>query len=208
MKAKFITIEGVEGVGKSTVVKHIATWLSETQIPHFVTREPGGTEIAEMIRNVLLQHCAEEMNPDTELLLMFAARAQHLSCVIRPHLAQGNHVICDRFTDASYAYQGGGRGIPEEKIKMLEQFVHPNERPDLTLLLVAPIEVALQRARTRKGSADRFEKETVTFFERVQNAYIARAQKEPERFRLIDSSGSEAEIFQAIQSILNEILLF
>ncbi len=206
MRSKFITLEGIEGVGKSTVAKCIHQFLEQHGVRHIMTREPGGTEIAESIRGLLLQHYQESMDSDTELLLMFAARAQHLSAVIRPMLSKGFWVVSDRFTDASYAYQGGGRQIKFERIQMLEQYVHPHEQPDLTFLLTAPVELALKRARGRDHTIDRFEKETLEFFERAQNAYLSRAQADPKRFFIVDSSLDLKIVIQQIELKLAELI--
>lgn len=201
---KFITFEGIEGVGKSTQVSLLAQELKSIDIPVVVTREPGGTEIAEAIRNVLLTHHQEKMTPITELLLLFAARAQHISSVIKPALQEGNCVICDRFTDATYAYQGGGRGIYLQYILQLENLVQGDLRPDLTLLLdVADIEFALSRAKG-VGTGDRIELEEISFFERARKIYLARANGNPSRFRLVDSKQSVDDVHQNIIKIINE----
>lgn len=192
----FITLEGIEGVGKSSLAKQLFAWLQEKQVPCLLTREPGGTEIAESIRHILLKHHNEPMANDTELLLMFAGRAQHLAQLIRPALAQGQWVICDRFTDASYAYQGGGRGIDFARIHMLEQFVHADLQADLTFLLTAPVKLALSRVRQRNNQVDRIEQETLSFFERAQNAYLERAAQTPNRFEVLDSERPLEKLFQ------------
>jgi len=183
----FITLEGGEGAGKSTCLAHVEAHLrknSDTQV--VVTREPGGTQLGERIRDLLL-HGREPMCADTELLLMFAARAEHLNQVIRPALAQGKIVLCDRFTDATYAYQGGGRGISPTRIRILEEWVQGELRPDLTLLLDIPVSQGLARASNR-GAQDRFEREQGEFLERVRSAYLTAADREPDRFRIIDAS--------------------
>ena len=182
----FITVEGIEGAGKSTAIQFVHSLLLQAQIPHEITREPGGTEIAEKIREVLLQHYQEFMLADTELLLMFASRAQHLGQLIQPALAQGKWVLCDRFTDASFAYQGGGRGIAWERIEQLESWVQRSLRPDYILLLDVTAEIGLERIQKRSAQ-DRIEKERVQFFERVRDAYLARAQKDPLRYKIIDA---------------------
>ena len=162
----FITLEGIEGVGKSTSLEFVQRYLQQQDITVEITREPGGTPIAESIRRVLLAYHDEKMSVDTELLLLFAGRAQHLNTRIKPALEQGAWLVCDRFIDASYAYQGGGRGIPESRIEALETWLQDNLRPDLTFLLDAPVEVALDRAK-RRGNPDRFELENQGFFNRV-----------------------------------------
>ncbi len=200
MSGKFITLEGGEAAGKSTNIQFISAWLSEREIPHLITHEPGGTPFAESIRQLLLLRQPEPVASDTELLLMFASRAQHLAQVIRPALAAGKWVICSRFTDSTYAYQGGGRGVSLEKIAQLEQLVQGDLQPDLTILLDLPVEIALERARQR-GELDRIEAEDITFFERVRSAYRARAQAFPQRFRCIDT-----QKFDHVQRELAEIL--
>ncbi len=185
--AKFITIEGGEGVGKSTNMAFICEWLDNHNISYIATREPGGTPLAEEIRALLVAPRAERVGEDTELLLMFAARAQHLSEVILPALRRGQWVLCDRFTDATYAYQGAGRGIDKGKIAQLENLVQGELRPDLTLLLDISVEQGLARARER-GEPDRFEQEALVFFNAVRDCYLQRARQEPHRYRLIDAS--------------------
>lgn len=201
----FITLEGLEGVGKTTNLTFILNWLKQKQRPFYQTREPGGTPLAEEIRHMLLAHRAEPMSAMSELLLVFAARAQHLTEVIRPKLAAGQWVVSDRFTDASYAYQGAGRGLDVAAIERLEQLVHGDLQPDLTLLLDAPIEIGLARAKAR-SAADRFEQEQADFFTRARAAYLSRAQQSPNRFRVIDASQSleqvQIEIAQALDTLL------
>lgn len=198
----FITLEGGEGAGKSTSLACIEAWCLAKKILVRMTREPGGTPLAEEIRTLLLQKRDEKVASDTELLLMFAARAQHLEQVVKPALAKGEWVLCDRFTDATYVYQGDGRGVPYERIAMLEQFVQGDLRPDLTLLLDIPVEQGLARAAAR-AEKDRFESEQQSFFERVRQGYRARAAAEPQRFRVIDSSRSIAEVEQKIRQVLD-----
>ncbi|HEX7044690.1 MAG TPA: dTMP kinase [Burkholderiales bacterium] len=200
--ALFITLEGGEGAGKSTQLQAIADWLRQRGHEVVATREPGGTPLGERLREVLL-HGQGDMSPDAEALLMFAARAEHLARVIRPALAAGRSVLCDRFTDATYAYQGGGRGIPATRLAALEQWVQGGLRPDLTLLLDLPVEVGLARARGR-GAFDRFEREQRDFLERVRAAYLARAAAEPERVRVIDASRPTAEVTRAITAVLEQ----
>lgn len=201
----FITIEGTEGMGKSTVMKSIADYLTEQGCDFIITREPGGTEIAEKIRQVILSHYTEIMNPETELLLYFAGRIQHVQSVVLPARAAGKIVISDRFTDASYAYQGGGREIPLEKIRLLEQHFVGDLQPDLTLLLDASINIGLERIASR-GANDRIEQEAVPFFERVRAVYRQRALDYPQRFRLVDASLSVAEVQQAVRDIIESVL--
>lgn len=202
----FITIEGTEGMGKSTVMKSLADFLSEKGLDFIITREPGGTEIAEKIRQVILSHYDEIMNPETELLLYFAGRIQHVQSVVLPAKAQGKIVISDRFTDASYAYQGGGREIALEKIRLLEQHFINDLQPDLTLLLDAPINIGLERIAAR-GVKDRIETEELSFFERVRAIYHQRAHDYPNRFRLIDASQSVAEVEQAVRRIIESVFV-
>jgi len=190
MKARFVTFEGIEGVGKSTQVERLSTALKTRGIDHVVTREPGGTPLAESIRQVVLTAREESLPPTAELLLMFAARAVHLANHIEPNLAAGRWVICDRFTDATYAYQGGGRRLSVAPIHELESMVQGARRPDVTILLDAPVEQALARAAARNAGtvADRFEREKGEFFERVRNVYRARAAAEPNRIVVIDAA--------------------
>ena len=199
---RFLTVEGIEGVGKSTQVARLSQSLSDRGIAHVVTREPGGTPLAERIRDIVLDNSrGESMPPTAELLLMFAARAVHLANHVEPHLGAGRWVVCDRFIDATYAYQGGGRGLRTDHIRQLESMVQGARRPDLTVLLDAPVEQALQRARQRNAGAvaDRFESERAEFFERVRNAYRARAAAEPDRIAVIDAS-------QSVEGIASHIL--
>ncbi|MBD1588883.1 dTMP kinase [Pseudomonas typographi] len=186
MNGLFITLEGPEGAGKTTNREYLAARLREAGLAVVLTREPGGTALAERIRELLLATASEPMSIDTELLLMFAARAQHLQQVIRPALSRGDVVLCDRFTDATYAYQGGGRGIAPARIATLEQFVQGELRPDLTLLFDLPVETGLARAAAR-GQLDRFEREGRAFFEAVRQAYLDRAAASPVRYRIIDA---------------------
>ena len=205
MSGKFITIEGSEGVGKSSNIAFIEHYLREAGKELVLTREPGGTELGEAIRGLLLDAKNTTICDDTELLMMFAARAQHLHEVIRPALAAGKWVICDRFTDATYAYQGGGRGMAESRIEILEQWVQAGLQPDLTLLLDMPVAAGLERAGKR-SAPDRFEQEKLAFFEQVRAAYLARAKKEAARFRVIDAEPA-LEIVQAqIREILDAVL--
>jgi dTMP kinase len=203
-RGKFLTIEGTEGVGKSTNLAFVRDWLQAQGIEVVVTREPGGTPLAEEIRSLLLAKRDESVNETAELLLVFAARAQHIAQVIQPALARGAWVLSDRFTDATFAYQGGGRGLSTETIAQLEQLVQGDLRPDLTLILDIDVELGLNRARQR-GELDRFESETMAFFERVRSAYRARAEQAPSRYALVDA-GQELEAVQAdIAIVLNSI---
>ncbi len=209
MNGKFITIEGGEGVGKSTQISALRDFLVERGYSVVVTREPGGTRRAERIRELLLETTDEAMPPVCELLLMFAARSTHIENVIRPALQRGIWVICDRFTDATYAYQGGGRGMQFEKIEVLEHWVQEDLRPDLTLLLDAPVEVGEQRASARneqRGITDRFEHEQRSFFERVRSAYLARAANDPHRFAVIDASVELDAVAASIRSAVERLI--
>jgi len=193
---RFVTMEGIEGVGKSTQVARLSEALKSLGIAHVVTREPGGTPLAESIRDVVLTAREETLPPTAELLLMFAARAVHLANYIEPNLRAGCWVICDRFTDATYAYQGGGRQLRLDTIGELESMVQGTLRPHLTLLLDAPVEKALARARRRNAGSpeDRFERERSEFFERVTRVYRARAAAEPDRIAIIDATRSVEEV--------------
>ncbi len=196
--AKFITFEGVDGAGKSTHLEWFANALRQRDIPLLVTREPGGTPLGERLREILLN---EPMHAETEAMLMFAARREHVEQVIRPALHKGIWVISDRFSDASFAYQGGGRGVPLGKLEQLEQWVHGDLQPDLTLLFDIPVEVARQRLANNKN-LDRFEQERDEFFERVRQAYLARAVKTPRRFAVIHAEKSMPEVKQALENIV------
>lgn len=202
---RFITVEGSEGVGKSSNLDFIETLLREAGKDVVRTREPGGTELGETLRGILLDARQKAICDDAELLLMFAARAQHLTEVIRPALAAGKWVLCDRFTDATYAYQGGGRGIPFARIAVLEQWVQGDLRPDLTLLLDMPVAAGLARAGAR-SEPDRFEQEQIAFFERVRRAYLERARQAPERFRIIDASPPLPEVQDQIRKVMEPFL--
>lgn len=198
---KFVTIEGGEGVGKSSNIAFIADLLRQSGKEVILTREPGGTPLAERIRQILLDKNETQMCADTELLLMFAARAQHLDEVIRPSIAEGKWVLCDRFTDATYAYQGGGRGIAKSRIADLENWVQGELRPDITILLDLSVAAGMQRANHR-SEPDRFEQEQSAFFERVRHCYRERAQAEPNRFIVIDASPELAIVQQQIANAL------
>jgi dTMP kinase len=201
----FITLEGPEGAGKSTNREYLAERMKRQGIEVVLTREPGGTPLAERIRELLLAPSDEVMGANTELLLVFAARAQHLEGVIKPALARGAVVLCDRFTDATYAYQGGGRGLPEARIALLENFVQGELRPDLTLVFDLPVEIGLARAAAR-GRLDRFEQEQRGFFEAVRQAYLDRAAAAPERYRVIDAAVPLAEVQARLDRLLPELL--
>ncbi len=202
---KFITIEGIEGVGKTTQMNAICAHLEHRGISFIRTREPGGTPLGEAIRELLLSDSWSKMHVDTELLLMFAARAEHLQTVIRPALKAHRWVVCDRFTDATYAYQGGGRSSAEARIGKLEDWVQGSLRPDLTLLLDVEAVVGLSRARQR-SAADRFEQETLVFFERVRQGYLKRARQQPSRFRVIDASRALKDVTDSITTVLDEFI--
>ncbi|WP_236207111.1 dTMP kinase [Pseudomonas tohonis] len=205
MSGLFITLEGPEGAGKSTNRDFLAERLRSHGIDVLLTREPGGTPLAERIRELLLAPSDEAMAADTELLLMFAARAQHIAGVIRPALARGQVVLCDRFTDATYAYQGGGRGLPVERIALLENFVQGELHPDLTLVFDLPVDVGLSRAAAR-GRLDRFEQEDRSFFEAVRQTYLQRAAAAPERYRVLDAAAPLADVQQTLEALLPELL--
>lgn len=204
-RGKFLTIEGTEGVGKSTNLAFVADWLRARSIEVVVTREPGGTPLAEEVRGLLLSKREEAVDETAELLLVFAARAQHLARVIEPALARGAWVLSDRFTDATYAYQGGGRGLSKSTIEQLEQLVQGDLRPDLTLVLDIDVELGLNRARQR-GELDRFESETIVFFERVRSAYRQRAEAAPNRYALVDAGKELAEVQLEIAQVLTRLI--
>ena len=185
-KGKFITVEGSEGAGKSTNIRYIQDYLKQKKIPFILTREPGGTPVAEKIRELLLDKANTSLCDDAELLLMFAARAQHLNELIIPALEDGKWVISDRFTDASYAYQGGGRGLSWQKIAQLEQWVQGDLRPDATILLDIPVDKGMERVRQR-GETDRFEQEQLSFFNRIRDAYLKLARDNPDRFHIVNT---------------------
>jgi len=203
MRGRFITIEGGEGAGKSTMMDRMVAWLENAGHRVVRTREPGGTHLAEKLREILLDRNNIFLSGRAELLLMFAARAQHLEELIRPALDRGDWVLCDRFTDATWAYQGGGRGLPLHEIESLETLVHGDLQPDLTLLLDLPVELGLKRAAER-SQADRFEQESTVFFEKVRDAYLERAEAAPERFAVIDAARSMEEVWSQIDSVLRE----
>ena len=201
----FITLEGIEGAGKSTAIKFVKQLLEQAGREVAITREPGGTALGEQIRAVLLDGQRGTMVAETELLLMFAARAEHLKKVIKPALANGKIVLCDRFTDASYAYQGGGRGVAREKIALLENWVQGTLRPDLTLLFDVPLDVGRERAGKR-SQLDRFEQEDQSFFERVRQAYLEAAKREPQRIRVILADKDLVNVEQQLTRIIEEVI--
>lgn len=203
MKPAFISIEGLEGAGKSTQRTVLEAWISERFGPPLLTREPGGTPLAERIRTLLLSHDEEPLEAWSELLLVFAGRRQHLSQVIRPALAAGQWVISDRFADASFAYQGGGRGLDWERLEALESWVLEGFEPDLTLWLDCPIETGLARARQR-GELDRIEAEDRAFFERCRAAYERRYREHPERIVRLDASGDIEAVSEQVRTVLEE----
>ncbi|MGJ0431261.1 dTMP kinase [Methylobacter sp.] len=204
-RGKFITLEGGEGVGKTTNLSFISSYLQNHGIDVIVTREPGGTRLAEKIRELLLDSNNESISESAELLLMFAARAQHIKHVIEPALSQGKWVLCDRFTDATYAYQGGGRNMNINTIEWLENLVQDTLRPDLTLLLDAPVEVGIERAKDR-GQLDRFESEKIDFFERVRQAYLRQAELYPERIKLIKADQPLSDVQNKLIDMLKPLI--
>ena len=204
-KGKFITIEGTEGAGKSTSLNYIKDVLQQKGIDFITTREPGGTPIAEKIRELLLDKANTALCDDAELLLMFAARAQHLNELIIPALQSGQWVISDRFTDATYAYQGGGRGLPWKKIAQLEQWVQGDLRPDATILLDIPVEQGMERVRSR-GETDRFEEEQMSFFSRIREAYLRLARENPQRYYIIDTRPAIEEVYQQLDRVLKKLV--
>ena len=201
----FISLEGVEGVGKSTAMTWVEQYLRQHDIDLVVTREPGGTGIAERIRDVLLQSYDEPMAIDTEVLLMYASRAQNISQVIAPALARQQWVLADRFADASLAYQGGGRAVGQERMAIVNQWVLQDLKPDLTILLDAPVEVGLKRLQAR-GAKDRIEQEAVDFFQRVRETYLMLADQDPARYRLIDATQSLPNVEQQLKTVLDVII--
>lgn len=204
-RGKFITVEGIEGVGKSTNIDFLASLIEARGLGVVRTREPGGTPIAERIRGLLLEHGDEPMTDIAELLLFFAARSLHIHNAIKPALQAGQWVVCDRFTDASRAYQGNGRGLDPDTINTLAKWVHEDLQPDLTILLDAPAEVGLDRAG-RRGAADRLEIEKTEFYARVRDGYLALARSEPERFAVIDAGQSLQDVQAAIRGKLGRLI--
>jgi len=205
-RGKFITLEGIEGAGKSTATRFVLSWLQQHGVAARATREPGGTPLAERIRQIVLERGTEVVSPVTETLLMFAARALHVQNVILPALARGEWVVCDRFTDATRAYQGSGRGVDPGLLDTLAVAVHGSLAPDCTVLFDLPAATGLARARGRPGSAaDRFEAETLAFFEKVRAGYLALARAEPQRLRVVDAAAPLAEVERALGDILGAL---
>ena len=205
MRGQFITFEGTEGVGKSTQLANAASTLENLGVDVLVTREPGGTPMAEHIRELLLATRDEVVHETTELLLMFAARAQHLHTRILPALDAGQWVLCDRFTDATFAYQGGGRGVSQERIALLENLVQGNVRPDHVILFDAPVETGMARAR-RRGELDRFEQEDLEFFQRIRNTYLDRANEAPDRYHNINAARPLNQVSEEVVQLLTGLL--
>jgi len=206
INGKFITIEGGEGAGKSTNIKYIVNFLEAKGLNVIQTREPGGTPLAERIRDILLDKSETTIHSDTELLLMFAARAQHIHDVILPAMQNGDWVVCDRFTDATFAYQGGGRGIDLHRIESLETWVQGGLRPNLTLIFDLPIEVGLERAGKR-SEPDRFELENVEFFKRVRNTYLQRAKQNPDNYAVINAEPKIEVVQQELSFVLEQLFV-
>ena len=204
---RFITLEGIEGAGKSTAAKFVREWLEARGKRVTLTREPGGTPLAERVRQLVLDRQGEPITPTTETLLMFAARGLHVENLIRPALARGDWVVCDRFTDATRAYQGAGRGVSREWIEQLASEVQRELKPDCTLLLDLPVSIGLERVKQRSGAAptDRFEEEPAKFFERVREAYLELARTEPGRIRIVNASGTIAEVQKEIAAVLESL---
>jgi dTMP kinase len=205
-RGKFISLEGIEGAGKTTLVRALEAALLARGLPVVLTREPGGTALAERLRAIALERGSERINAQAETLIMFAARAIHVENLIRPALACGQWVLCDRFTDATRAYQGAGRGVAAELIETLAAAVHPDLWPDRTLVLDLPVEQGFSRARQRPGGGDRFEDENVRFFSRVRECYRSLAASEPQRVRLIDASAAAEQVAHAALQALDDLL--
>jgi dTMP kinase len=206
MPARFITLEGIEGAGKTTVADRITQALRARGITVHATREPGGTKVAERIRALVLDRGDEHISATAETLLMFGARQVHVDNLIRPALARGEWVLCDRFTDATHAYQGGGRGVDRSLIERIAQAVHGDLAPDCTLLLDVPVRVGLERMQARRGAVDRFEIESAQFFERVRNRYLEPARAAPQRFRVIDATHKLEQVCEAALAALESCL--
>ncbi len=202
-KGMFISLEGSEGVGKTTSLKFVQNYIESLGHKVLLTREPGGTPMAEELRNILLSEREEKVEADTELLLMFAARCQHVNQVIKPALEQGTSVICDRFVDASYAYQGGGRGLDFSRIQQLEEWCLDGFKPDLTLLLDMSVEEGIARTKKR-GKADRFETEKMAFYEKIRAAYLLRAEQNPQRMAVIDAAPDISQVQTSLKSVLEQ----
>ena len=206
MNGKFISIEGIEGAGKSTQLTFIENYLKQQGINVIVTREPGGTGLGEQIRELLLSPRDDGMAVDTELLLMFAARAEHIEQVIKPAIQRGDWVISDRFVDATFAYQGGGRGISTERIKQISDWTLRDLQTDVTFLFDLPVELGQQRVISRKGDIDRFEQEKADFFQKIRDCYLQRSQQEPQRIKVIDASKSINDIEIQLSTILDQLI--
>lgn len=202
---KLITLEGIEGVGKSSNLRFIADYLTQKGREVVLTREPGGTPLAEDLRKILLNEYQEKTWPETELLILYAGRFQHVECLIKPAMAQGKWVVCDRFNDATFAYQGAGRGVDKEKIAALDRWVLNGLSPSLTIILDAPVEVAFSRIQKHRD-LDRFEKEKVAFFERIREAYLTRASDDPARYRVVDASRTLSEVQTDLQNIIDKFI--
>jgi len=206
IRGRFVTLEGIEGAGKTTVAKTLIGWLKSHGIDARGTREPGGTPLAERVRDTVLKPSEESMSPLAETLLMFAARSIHLENLIRPTLARGNWIVCDRFTDATRAYQGAGRGVDRELIEHLAREVQRDLTPDRTLILDLPVAVGLERVRQRGEAKDRFDEERHYFFEKVRSAYLAIARAEPARVRLIDASRSRPDVEAQVRVAVGDLI--
>lgn len=202
---KLITLEGIEGVGKSSNLRFIAEYLQSQGKDILVTREPGGTPLAEDLRKILLAEYQEQTQPETELLILYAGRFQHVECVIKPAIKRGQWVVCDRFNDATFAYQGAGRNISLEKIHTLDEWTLGTFAPSLTIILDAPVEVALKRIQANR-QLDRFEKERSDFFEKIRQAYLTRAHRHPERYCIVDASQSLPDVQHNISLLLNNFI--
>ena len=205
-RGRFITFEGIEGVGKTTNIQLTKAWLEERGLKVHLTREPGGTPLAEALRQLLLQEWHEKIQPKTEMMMLFAGRCQHVHEVIEPALAHGEWVVSDRFVDATYAYQGYGRGLSLTTIAELEQSVLGGLAPDCTILLDADVETGQERVRARNNGLDRFEQEQAEFFQRIREGYLQRAKDEPDRIKVIDASKSLVDVKQQIVAVLEELL--
>jgi dTMP kinase len=204
--ARFITLEGIEGAGKTTVADRLTQALRARGVTVHATREPGGTKVAERVRSVVLDRGEEHISATAETLLMFGARQIHIDNLIRPSLTRGEWVICDRFTDATHAYQGGGRGVDRKLIDQLAQAVHGDLWPDCTLLLDVPVRVGLERMQARRGAVDRFEIESAQFFDRVRNRYLELARANPKRFRIVDATAKLDDVCDAALAALESSL--
>lgn len=207
VEGKFITVEGIEGLGKSTNVQYIQDYLAKKNISSIITREPGGTAMAESLRGLLLEPREEPMSAETEALILFAARAQHLEQVIKPALISGEWVICDRFTDATYAYQGYGGELAIDQIALLETFVQKELRPDLTIVLDASVSIAFERVKARRQGVDRMEQKSLNYFEKVRQGYLTLAEKFPERIKVVNANQSLEDVQHSIDAVLQAFLV-